>query len=257
MDLKTIDFHTHLDERWFAKPLPTERAFLEGLDQCGIRAACIFTLMGFYAETARHNDELAARAERHPDRFIPFVTVDPKLGAPALKELERCLANPRFRGVKFHTWLQAVAPSMVWETMVESLKCAARHRAPVLFHDGTPPYATTYQIAALARSVPEAQVVLGHAGLSDYVCEAGRLARETPNLYACFCGPKAGELPYLLQTFGPERVIFGSDFGFGDWKMLAESLDNVMEAGLDESARAPVLYKNAARLLHLEERPLR
>jgi uncharacterized protein len=251
-----IDFHTHLDTHWFNQPMPSETEFLQGLDHFDIEAACIFTLQGFYGDCRKHNDALAERARRHRDRLIPFATVDPKLGDASVAELERCLADPLFRGVKFHPWLQAFTPSMVRSTMIELLKCAARHRAPVLFHDGTPPYSTTFQIAATARWVPEATVVLGHAGLSDYIVPACQLARDIPNLYACVCGPRAGYLPYLVQTAGPHKVIFGSDFGFSDWTILAEFLDNVREASIDRQSMNCVLYENAARLLQLDERPL-
>ena len=254
--MKIIDFHTHLDSDWFGRPLPDRAKFIEGLDHCEIRAACMFTLMGFYGDCSRHNDRLAAHARAHPQRLIPFATADPKLGNEAVRELERCLANPVFRGVKFHNWLQAFACSLTRETMLEILRCAARHRVPVLFHDGTPPYSTTFQIAALARWVPEAVVVLGHAGLGDYVHAAGQLMRELPNLYACFCGPKPGDLEYLVECGGPERLLFGSDFGFSDWRVLAERLDDVREANLDENTHAAVLYRSAEKLLHLDERPL-
>lgn len=254
--MRILDFHTHLDDRWLNQPMPSEEQFLDGLDRFGIEVACIFTLQGFYADCPKHNDALAVRAQRHPDRLIPFATVDPKLGDAAVVELERCLANPLFRGVKLHSWLQAFAPSMVRPTMIALLECAARHHAPVLFHDGTPPYATTFQIAAAARWVPQATVVLGHAGLSDYIVPAGQLVRDIPNLYACACGPRAGYLPYLVQTAGAEKIIFGSDFGFTDWTILAEFLDNVREANIDREAMERILYKNAARLLRLDERPL-
>src|SRR5947207_1097718 len=167
--MRIIDFHAHLDDYWLDKRLPTAANFVAALDRCGVESACVFTVMGFYGDCPRHNDALAARAASRPDRLIPFVTVDPKVGPAAVAELERCLADPRFRGVKFHPWLQAFAPSMVRPTMIELLECAARHHAPVLFHDGTPPYSTTFQVAAAARWVPQATVVLGHAGLSDYI----------------------------------------------------------------------------------------
>lgn len=254
--MRIIDFHTHLDERWLNQLLPSESEFLEGLDRFEIDAACIFTLQGFNGDCRRHNDALAARARRHPDRLIPFATVDPKLGDEAVAELERCLADPLFRGVKFHPWLQAFAPSMVRSTMIELLQCAARHRAPVLFHDGTPPYATTFQVAETARWVPEATVLLGHAGLSDYIVAAGQLVRDIPNLYACVCGPRAGWLPYLVRTAGAQKLIFGSDFGFTDWTILAEFLDNVRQADIDHESMECILYRNASQLLRLEDRPL-
>ena len=254
--MQIIDFHTHLDDRWLNQTLPSETEFLQTLDRFHIEVACIFTLQGFYGDCRRHNDLLAARAQRHPNRLVPFATVDPKLGGEAIGELERCLANPQFRGVKFHPWLQAFAPSMVRPTMIELMKVAARYQCPVLFHDGTPPYSTTFQIAEVARWVPEATIVLGHAGLSDYTLAAAQLVRDTPNLYACVCGPRAGHVAYLVEIAGADKVLFGSDFGFADWTILAEFLDNVCEANIDEQLLARILYQNASRLLRFEERPL-
>jgi uncharacterized protein len=255
--MRIIDFHTHLDNRWYPDMvMPSESEFLDGLNRFDIEAACVFTMLGFHEDCRTHNDALAARARRHPDRLIPFVTVDPKRGDEAIAELERCLADPIFRGVKLHSWLQGFAPSLVQSTMTELLRCAARRGVPVLFHDGTPPYATTFQVAALARWVPEATVVLGHAGLSDYVTVAGQLVRDIPNLYACICGPHAGEVPYLVETAGADKLVFGSDFGFADWTILAEFLDNVLEAGLDQGTLEQLFYANAARLLRLDLFPL-
>ncbi len=247
-----IDFHTHLDDRWFDRPLMDAPSFLAGLDRCGIRAACVFTLMGFYEDCRRHNDLLLQRCDAAPQRLWPFITVDPKLGKAAVAELDRCIAARRFKGVKFHPWLQAFAPSMVKETMVDILKRAAAAGLPVLFHDGTPPYSTTFQIAATARWAPEATVVLGHAGLADYCLPAAQLVRDIPNLYACVCGPRAGDVRYLVDTVGPDKVLFGSDFGLSDWLILEDRLDAVRFAGLNETESAAVLWRNAARLLKTE-----
>lgn len=254
--MRIVDFHTHLDERWLDVPLPSREELLAGMDRLGVAISCIFTIQGFYGDCRRHNDALLRHAEQHPDRLIPFATVDPKQGAAAVEETERCLSNPLFRGLKFHPWLQAFAPSAAGETMAEILRCAARHDAPVVFHDGTPPYCTTFQIAAVARIVPEATIVLGHAGLADYVYPAGGLIRELPNLYACFCGPRPGDLEYLVEMGGAGKILFGSDFGVCEWLLLAERLDNVLQADLGQDAVDKILWKNAERLLHLHVRPL-
>jgi uncharacterized protein len=247
--VRILDFHTHLTDKWFDLPMITEAEYLEGMDRVGIEAACIFTLMGFYHSTREENDRLASRASVHPDRFIPFITVDPKEGDASVREMERCLANPIFRGVKFHNWVQSFPNSLVKPTMVKILRLAAERGVPTLFHDGTPPYSTTFQIADVARWVPEATIVLGHGGLADYVVAAGQLVRDIPNLHVCFCGPRVGDLLYLLDTGGPDKVIWGSDFGIAPWTLLAERLDDVLHAGLDEETLDKVLYRNAAKLL--------
>jgi predicted TIM-barrel fold metal-dependent hydrolase len=182
-------------------------------------------------------------------RLIPFVTVDPKEGPAAVDELERCLEFPEFRGIKFHPWLQAFAPNMLKETMVEILKVAARTQTPVLFHDGTPPYSTTYQIAETARWVPGATVILGHAGSADYTDPAAQLIRDIPNLYGCYCGSRPGDLVHLVETAGADKILFGSDFDPGGWEILAERIDNATEAGLSSEDLDTVLWRTSDRLL--------
>jgi predicted TIM-barrel fold metal-dependent hydrolase len=248
---RLIDFHTHLDDRWFDQPLLSEADFTAGLDRCGVDVACVFTLMGLYEDAPAHNDELLRRASRHPGRLLPFISVDPKQGDTAVAELDRCISTGGFRGVKFHPWIQAFAPSMVRPTMIELLKRAAAANLPVLFHDGTPPYSTTFQIAECARWVPEATIVLGHAGLADYTIAAAQLTRDIPNLYACACGPRTADVRYLLDTAGPDKVLFGSDFGLSDWMIIEDRLDSLRYAGLSQGELDRVLYANAARLLGL------
>jgi uncharacterized protein len=253
---RIIDFHSHLDERWLHVKAASAADMIAALDRYGVDIACVFTIMGFYEDCRAHNDALLERANSRPDRLIPFVTVDPKVGRNAVDELERCLANPRFRGVKFHPWLQAFASSMLRDTMLEILRVAGRHQVPVLFHDGTPPYSTTYQVAELARWAPETTIVLGHAGSADYVDPAAQLIRDLPNLYGNYCGSRPGDLLHLVALGGAEKIIFGSDFGAGTWKLLPERIDNVLEAGLSAADLDRVLYANAARLLRLEDQPL-
>lgn len=253
---RIIDFHTHLDERWFSSPTPGVTEMVAALDRFNVEIACVFTIMGFYEDCAAHNDALLRRADEYPERLIPFVTVDPKVGPASIVELERCLANPRFRGVKFHPWLQAFASSMVRETMTELLRIAGRHDVPVLYHDGTPPYSTTYQIAELARWAPDTTIVLGHAGSADYADAAAQLIRDLPNLYGNYCGSRPGELLHLVDVAGAEKIIFGSDFGAAGWRLLPERIDNVTEAGLGEEELDRILYTNAAKLLRLDQRPL-
>jgi len=232
--MRIIDFHTHLDDRWFQTPLFSQADFMAGLDRCGVESACVFTLMGFYEDCGRANDILLDRASHAPGRLFPFITVDPKLGLPAVDELERCIATERFRGIKFHPWVQAFAPSMVKPTMIDILKRAAAAKLPILFHDGTPPYSTTFQIAAMARCVPEASIVLGHAGLADYTIPAGQLLRDIPNLFGCICGPRAGDVRYLIDTAGPQKLLFGSDFGLSDWMIIRDRLGAILHAGLSD-----------------------
>jgi L-fuconolactonase len=98
-------------------------------------------------------------------------------------------------------------------------------------------------LAGMARLAALPQV---HCKLSGMVTEAGP-------------GWTAGRLrPYVdhvLQAFGPERIIWGSDWpvirlaaGYAAWIDASETL----LAGLDESQRAAVFGLNAQRFYRIE-----
>ena len=153
---------------------------IAAMDRFGVDAACVYTIMGFYGDCPRHNDALLARCREYPDRLVPFVTVDPKEGPAAVDELERCLEFPEFRGVKFHPWLQAFASQH-----------GPRHddRDPQGRGPDLDPGALPRRHAAVlddlpdrrrGRWVPEATVVLGHAGSADYTDPAAQLIRDLP-----------------------------------------------------------------------------
>jgi len=250
--MRIIDFHTHLDDRWFDTPLLTAQQYINGLDRLKIDHACIFTIMGFYEDCPKHNDLLAAHARANPGRLFPFVTVDPKLGKTAVAELERCIEMNIFRGIKFHPWLQSFAPSMVKGTMIDILKRAAEMNWPVLYHDGTPPYATTFQAVETARWVEGATIVLGHAGLADYTQAAAQAMRDLPNVYGCLCGPRTGDLKFIIETAGVEKCLFGSDYGLSDYLVLQDRLNSVLACGLSEGELDQVLFKTSARLLRID-----
>ena len=63
------------------------------------------------------------------------------------------------------------------------------------------------------------------------------------------CGPKPADLEYLIKAAGPDRIVWGSDFGFSHWRMISERLDDALLANIDDAQRERVFYTNAARLL--------
>ena len=50
---RIIDFHAHLDERWFHVPCDSPSSMVATLDRFEVEAACVFTIMGFYEDCVR------------------------------------------------------------------------------------------------------------------------------------------------------------------------------------------------------------
>ena len=195
------------------------------------------------------NDRVASVCARSGGAMIPFCTVNFWDQSEAVKEARRCLLDGPFRGVKSHPWTQACSTGL--PAMDDVCEIAAEVGAPILFHDGTPPFSMPSQIALLARRHPRATVVLGHAGLFEYWREAIVSMRFASNLWACLCGPYVAGIRAIWEQADRTRLVWGSDFGYGLADPIGYRLPLLREAGLNDAQIDCVLAENAARLLRL------
>jgi len=215
-----VDTHTHLfsgaleitdsEPDAGGKSGMTARAFAERLNALGVSKALVFTLDGLYGNCHHYNDELYHLSQELPDVLYPFCTVNPRDGREAVAELRRCMEDLGMLGIKFHPWLQAFPP--VHEGMTAIVEEAVGLGAPMIFHDGTPPYSAPLQIAYLAERFPEGAFILGHTGLHDMWIEALRAAERYPNIYLCTAGATLQAVRQAIAQVGAERVMFGTDF---------------------------------------------
>lgn len=248
--MTVIDFHTHLfGGKQFNIGLKAGAQALDVMDEYGLDKAVVFTVDGFWGDYEDDNTYLYEQAQADPQRLLPFATVNPRDGARALADLRRCLGELGMRGIKFHPWLQGFSPLEPF--MDDIARIAIAYDAPILFHDGTPPYTSPLQIARLAARFPELKVVLGHAGLMDLWPEAVAAANRHPNITLCF----SGGTPYkiyekMIGQVNPDNIVFGSDV-FGDNYTISFQLAKIKALDVDEHTRAAILGGTAARLLKL------
>src|SRR5690606_7502784 len=175
--------------------------------------AVVLSHDGLFNSTPRANEALAEFVAGHPDRLIGFGSYDPRR-PEALAETRRSFAQLGLRGLKLHPWLQGFSPHEL--SLDPILETVAEYSGILLCHDGTPPYSTAGQIAALARRHPTVPVVLGHAGLHDLWRESLAYANETENLYLCICGTPPYAAREICRRGAPGKVLFGTDAGLSD-----------------------------------------
>jgi len=151
--------------------------------------------------------------------------------------------------MKFHPWLQGF--SVMDKTMDELAELAAEHNLPVFFHDGTPCYSMPSQIAGLARRHPRTIFVLGHAGLLELWREGIEAVRRHTNLWACMCGPHLAAQKEYFRCCDHQRLVWGSDYGFGFADPISYRLGLLQALKLPDHVMECVLDKNPRRLLRL------
>jgi hypothetical protein len=247
-----IDFHVHQPAFGPDGAYPYQASeYLIWMDALGIDISVMLTIDGFWHDPAACNDRLAEWCSPHPDRLIPYCTVDP-CRPGAVRELERCVTELGMRGVKFHNWLQGFSPL---ERFMEPVcEAAAALGVPLFFHDGTPPYASSLQIAVLAARHPNAKFVLGHGGLHDLWPEAIAAGRRHPNVYVCMCATPPFAMEQIVRHVPLERIVFGTDGGLYHEAVQPYVKYRFREfeaLNIPEEAKRAILGDNAMRLLGL------
>jgi hypothetical protein len=248
-----IDFHTHTPAwhaaTWLAGKAFDADEFVTFLDGIGAESAVVLSHDGLFRATPEANDELAAFVRKYPSRLFGFGTASPRNpGAP--DEVRRCFVELGLRGLKMHPWLQGF--SMHEPSLDPIVEVVAEFGGIVLSHDGTPPYSTALQIAALARKHPTVPFVLGHGGLHDTWREALAATSETPNLYLCICGTPPYAARHILANAPLERVLFGTDAGLSDkasQDYAVARVDEIDGWGITAAQKQAMLIDNPRRLL--------
>jgi predicted TIM-barrel fold metal-dependent hydrolase len=240
-----IDFHVHQPAAAAYGP----EEYLSAMDELGVDVSVVFTYEGLLRPTAAANDSLAAWVAAGAERLVAFATVDPR-DLEAGEEIERCVREHGMRGVKLHPWLQGFSAHT--PGLQDVCVAAGRLGLPVLFHDGTPPFSTPLQLAALARRHPGTQIVLGHGGLHDLWREAIEAVLTTTNVHLCMSGTPGYAMRAIVARCPLERLLFGTDAGLRPEPLQRYAVLRVRqldELGLDATQREAILVANPRRLL--------
>ncbi|MFA5865056.1 MAG: amidohydrolase family protein [Phycisphaerae bacterium] len=222
-----LDTHLHVMLKPFmGRPATEPETLLADLARFNLDGGWISSVEALttrdLAVQKKSNDALADLVRKFPGRLAGLATVEPGEMEDAAREVERCIQELGLIGIKLHPWLQAFSVTHPGLDLI--MAAAGNLNVPVLFHDGTPPYATPCQIAWLARKHPRTKVIFGHCGLADLWPDAVAGARENPNIYLQPTGAPPMAIRAALNALGPGRLLFGSDGGFGTARMIGYAL---------------------------------
>jgi predicted TIM-barrel fold metal-dependent hydrolase len=241
-----IDAHCHAGAfpKYFSGEHPPEKLVAD-FDVAGVGAGIIAILDGH--DMASANDRALAACRAHPGRLYGYIYLNPQDVDAAIAEFERRRREPLFRGVKLHPMNDVYYPFLddffpLWERIEAT-------GMPVLWHSGTSPYSHPLQIAYVAHKFPGMPCILGHFGLSDLTWECFPAADLAPNIHVdTTANPIVPVLNDWIDRFGPERMLWGSDFPFYSVAYEAQKLPHL---GRSDADRALIGGGNARRLFRL------
>jgi predicted TIM-barrel fold metal-dependent hydrolase len=238
-----IDAHVLAGQGLYHKADPEQ--LIDLMDRSGIDMALISPIDREMAVHNREgNDRVLALSRKYAGRFLAYATANPWYESMAEAELERALGEGA-AAVKLHPPLQGF---MILEKLVHPLiEVAARHRAPVYVHTGTPANALPLQLTELALNYPEVPFIMGKNGKSDFWMDVMPALERAPNIY----GDTAHDFPErgmarMYGGIGPHRMIFSSNHPAA---RMGLEIDKVRDMEVPDADKAAILGGNMERLL--------
>ena len=192
------------------------------------------------------NDALLGLMRAHPGRIAGYACVNPNYTAPALAEIDRCLAAGMI-GIKLAASRRANDP-----LLDPIAAAAAKHRAPILQHiwqhrrrewpgqeasDGA-------ELGALARRHPKVPFILAHIGGGGDWTHTLIEVRDIENVFIDLSGSgvDGGMLEACVEAVGSSRLLWGCDITMDTgWAKL-----RYLERLVSSSDLERISWKNAA-----------
>ena len=244
----------------------TVEQLLERMDALGIeRAFLIAEKAGSKYHGAFWNptyEEIAEVTAAYPDRFSALAGIDPLEGMEGVRQLESAVRDMGFIGAHLYPhWFEmepdhrkyypfyAKCVELNVPIQMQVGQCLIyRNDIPPLRSVGRPIFLDT-----VACDLPELKIIGIHTGY-PWVEEMISVAAKHPNVYigSDAYAPRywKPEFVHFINSWGQDKVIFGTDFPVIDQERALREIDGL---NLKPEARKKLLRENAVRVYNLEK----
>lgn len=238
---------------------------LRRMDAAGVeRSFLIATKVGPLLHKASYHipyEMVAEAVNRYPDRFHGLAGLDPTEGMDGVRQLERGVRELGFIGAHFYPhWFELAPDHARWYPFYA--KCVELD-VPVQLQVGQSMlYDPAHRLRSVGRPItldavacdfPELKLIGIHVGI-PWTEEMIAMAWKHPNVYI---GTDAHSPKYwpeafvkYINTFGQDKVIFGTDFPVLDFERTRAEIDALQ---LRPIPRRKVLRDNVLRIYGLDE----
>lgn len=217
---------------------------LVGIDRSCIMPEPVSSLYFSKDDMTSQAEFLNNVGEKYKDILYPLLWINPTLPFEFTKELiDRYIINGNIIGVKL--WVELNACSSRLDALAGYLE---KHNIPVLFHswyktvDKYGAESDPSDIAVLARKYPKLRILMAH--LTGCRPRGVQDIKDCSNVWVDTSGgqPEDGYLEYALAELGPDRILFGSDYGGRD---IATQLGRMYSVEMSDVDREKLLSGNA------------
>ncbi|MFN0165534.1 MAG: amidohydrolase family protein [Bryobacteraceae bacterium] len=202
----------------------TEERLLEAMDKGKVDRAVIAPVDRFLAVDNREGNDFILKAARRK-RLIAACSANPWYGKRAVEEFRRATGKGA-RMLVLHPWIQGFQADD--ELAFPLIEAAAAAKVPVYVHTGPPGNATPWQVTGLAERFPQADLIMGHCGATDFWNDVVLAAGKFDNLFLESSMARPFLFSGYVQALGGKRGIMGSwaplnDLEF-EWEQMRKFL---------------------------------
>lgn len=237
------DIHSHLGFTSSGEQnTPTQ--LVEELQKYGISKVGISCLSG--NDTRYQNDLIYNATLQYPDIIIGYGFINPK-AKDALTEIDKCLGEYKFKGIKFHSWKHGYYPdnALALDEILDKIESYGKD-VHIQTHVGTAPLSTPYVWAQYAKKHPNLQFLFTHTGYYEFGLSTIEAVKNLDNVVVETSGQFDIEtLKKSVKILGSKRVCFGTDWPY---KPLNIEISKFYELGFNQQQLEDIFYKNATRI---------
>ena len=240
-------------------------AMLAQMDSAGIRRAFLVAAktgrLGLPGSYHMPPEVVVEAVAQYPDRFSGLIGLDPYQGMAGVRALEDAITNMGFIGTHMYPhWFELEPNQAKWYPFYA--KCIELN-VPVQMQVGQSLiYSKEQRCRSVGRPIylddiacdlPELKLIGTHVGI-PWTDEMIAMAWKHENVYICTDAhspkywPKS--LVKYINSYGQNKVIFGTDFPVLQFKRTVEEIDDF---GLKPEVRRKFMRDNAIRLYGLDE----
>ena len=240
-----IDAHCHIGMTVSRDPVVGQSVgrCLARMASSGVAASIIFPTAGGaqargVLDTRDQNEVISGACRLYPERFpIGLAIVEPRHQHAGVRELDRAMGEGGLTGFMVHPGLSGITLDGELHPFLE----VAAMRKSFCFLHGRPA-----KIAAYAHRFPNVTFTVG-AESQDAVRLCGPLENVWFEIAQRPSGPESKwDLAKLVSQFGRERILFGSDLPYYDFRVLQAQVDS---ANIDDETKDRIAYRNAISLI--------